>query len=260
MDKSQYIGITETGEVAFNLDVFDRLYAGNIIITKRLTDKLIEKLVEHKEKIILHLTCTGWGGSVIEPMVPDVDLTYNKFIKLIDSGFPVEQVVLRIDPVIPTVNGLERLRYVLHKFKETGIKRIRYSVLDMYKHVIERFKEAGVMTPYETFHAPRETRLKIYHYLKEFCDTKNISLEACAEPDVESCSCLSQKDIDILGLSDLIELEGSAEQRKTCGCPANKHELLRVKPQQCSNGCLYCFWKDNHKKEKVNYHEDKLLV
>ena len=43
----QKIGITESGEVAYNLDVFDRLCDANIIITKSLTDKLIDKLVEN---------------------------------------------------------------------------------------------------------------------------------------------------------------------------------------------------------------------
>lgn len=39
---NQNIGITEAGEIAFNLDAFNNLYDCNIIITKRLTDKLIE--------------------------------------------------------------------------------------------------------------------------------------------------------------------------------------------------------------------------
>lgn len=59
VDKNQYWGITENCDPAFNLEVFDNLYKGNTIITKRLTNKLIEKLVEHQDKIILHLTCTG---------------------------------------------------------------------------------------------------------------------------------------------------------------------------------------------------------
>lgn len=61
MNKENRIGVTESNEIAYNLDAFDRLYKGNIIITKRLTDKLIEKLIEHKDKIILHLTCTSMG-------------------------------------------------------------------------------------------------------------------------------------------------------------------------------------------------------
>ena len=45
MKKDNFVGITESGEVAFNLDVFDNLYNANIIITKRLTDNLIKKIV-----------------------------------------------------------------------------------------------------------------------------------------------------------------------------------------------------------------------
>lgn len=73
--KSQRIGTCEASEIAFNLDAFDRLYKANIIITKRLTDELIEKLIEHKDKIILHLTCTGMGGTRVEPFVPKVKCT-----------------------------------------------------------------------------------------------------------------------------------------------------------------------------------------
>ena len=70
LPKDQRIGICEAGEIAFNLDAFDRLYEGNIIITKRLTNAVNKKLVEHQDKIILHLTVTGMGGSRIEPFVP----------------------------------------------------------------------------------------------------------------------------------------------------------------------------------------------
>ena len=63
MNKDQYIGITENIDPAFHLEIFDHLYKGNIIITKRLTNKLNEKLIENKDKVILHCTCTGFGGS-----------------------------------------------------------------------------------------------------------------------------------------------------------------------------------------------------
>ena len=72
IDKSQRVGITEAGEISFNLEAFDNLYDANIIITKRLTDNLIDKLVENSNKCILHLTVTGFGGSKIEPFTPSV--------------------------------------------------------------------------------------------------------------------------------------------------------------------------------------------
>ena len=244
MDRSQMIGITESSEVSFNLDVFDRLYDGNIIITKRLTNKLIDKLVEHKDKIILHFCITGWGGSVLEPFVPTLEVSRKKFSQLIDKGFPIEQCVLRIDPCIPTEKGLETMCKVVETFSDTGIKRVRFSVLDMYDHVKKRFKEKGMELPYETFHAPLEDRKRMYDVLCELGKKYGFDVEVCAEPGIESISCLSQKDIDILGLSDKIKLIGNKGQRSNCSCPSNKVELLQGdnKAKQCLNRCLYCFW------------------
>ena len=243
MEKDQFVGITESGEVAFNLDVFDHLYNANIIITKRLTSKLIEKLIEHKNNIILHLTITGFGGSVIEPNVPDMNIMYNKTVELINKGFPVNQIVLRIDPIIPTHKGISIVDNVIFKFIPLGIKRLRFSIIDMYNHVKERFINNKIKLPFSTFHAPLEYRLEIYDHIKKICEPYNVSIEVCGEPGIESISCISEIDIDILGLKDKIILIGSKKQRKSCGCPSNKKELLKVgKPHQCEHKCMYCFW------------------
>ena len=247
-DIGNRIGTTESGEIAYNLDAFDRLYKANIIITKRLTDKLIEKLIEYKDKIILHLTVTGMGSTRIEPFVPNPQATLEKLQKLIDGGFPTDHIVLRVDPIVPTFKGLNTATSVLRLFRGLGIKRVRISFLDNYKHVRERFKEIGVELYNGEFHAPLKERLKYLtaiKYCAEECGYE--SVEACGEPGIESVPCLSQKDIDILGLTDDITLEGSKGQRNSCHCPSNKKELLKIKPHKCNNGCLYCYWKDENR-------------
>lgn len=245
LDRTQLVGITEAGEVSFNLDVFDRLYNANIIITKRLTNKLIEKLLEHKDKIILHLTVTGYGSTKIEPFVPNLKTTHVKFKSLIKRGFPLEQCVLRVDPIIPTDEGIETARKVVNLFSDTGIKRVRFSILDMYEHVKKRFIENDMDLPFETFHAPRNKRIEIHDMLLEMGNDYGFEVEACGEPGMEEVSCLSQKDIDILGLSKEIMLVGSSNQRRSCLCPKNKQELIQgdSKAKRCLNKCLYCFWK-----------------
>jgi len=246
-DTENRIGTTESGEIAYNLDAFDRLYKGNIIITKRLTDKLIEKLIEYKDKIILHCCVTGMGSTRIEPFVPNPQTTLEKLQKLIDGGFPTDHIVLRVDPIVPTFKGLNTATSVLRLFRGLGIKRVRISFLDNYKHVRERFKEIGVELYNGEFHAPLKERLKYLtaiKYCAEECGYE--SVEACGEPGIESVPCLSQKDIDILGFTDEIVLEGSKGQRNSCHCPSNKKELLKIKPHKCNNGCLYCYWKDEN--------------
>lgn len=245
IDKSQRIGVTESSEVAFNLDCFDRLYEGNIIITKRLTDKLIEKLIEHKEKIVLHCCVTGMGGTRIEPFVPKAEETYKKLVELLDKGFPISHVVLRVDPIVPTEKGIETALGVITAFSGLGIKRLRFSFLDNYKHVKKRFKEEGIAELYDgEFHAPLELRKEYAKKIEQVANDGGFeSVESCGEPGIESISCVSQKDIDILGLTDKITLEGSAEQRKSCGCPANKTQIIKVKPHRCEHKCLYCYWR-----------------
>ena len=245
MDKSQYIGIVENTDPCFHLELFDHLYSGNIIITKRLTDGLIEKLIENKDKCILHFTVTGMGGSKVEPFVPTVEQSFTKFRKLIESGFPIKQFVLRIDPIVPTEKGWKTVEHVLDVFRGNGIKRVRFSILDMYNHVKERFNNAGFPIPYSTFHAPLEKRLEIRNKLVEIGERDGFDVEVCGEPEIDSISCLSQKDIDILGLTDKIKLEGNKGQRKSCSCPANKRQLVtNIKPEPCKHNCIYCYWKD----------------
>ena len=241
----QRVGVCESGEIAFNLNAFEKLYKANIIISKRLTDDLIKKLIEYKNNIIFHCCVTGMGNTPIEPFAPSPQTTLEKLQKLINSGFPTDHIVLRVDPIVPTIKGLNTATSVLRLFRGLGIKRVRISFLDNYKHVRERFKEIGVELYNGEFHAPLKERLKCLtaiKYCAEECGYE--SVEACGEPGIDSIPCLSQKDIDILGLTDEIVLEGSAEQRKSCGCPANKSELLRVKPHRCDNKCLYCYWCD----------------
>jgi DNA repair photolyase len=185
------------------------------------------------------------GGSRIEPFVPKASETHAKPVKLLEAGFPISHVVLRVDPIVPTERGMNTALDVITAFGGLGIKRIRFSFLDNYKHVKTRFKKEGIPELYNgEFHAPLEERLKLAKKIEEVAkDAGFESIEACGEPGIESISCLSQKDIDILGLTDQVTLEGSAEQRESCHCPANKSELLRVKPHQCENKCLYCYWR-----------------
>jgi len=253
LDNSQKVGITEAGEISFALDTFDRLYDANIIITKRLTSGLIDKLVEHRDKCILHLTVTGFAGSKIEPFTPLITTTLSHTKELIEKGFPTSHIVLRIDPIIPTVKGVGTAITVLSTFSNLGITRVRLSFLDMYKHVQSRFKNEGLDVPdiYKNedgtvnFHVSLEERKEKLKQIEDFAKGIGFtSVEVCGEPGIESVSCLSQRDIDILGLTDKITLIGNKGQRGSCGCPANKSELLKVgRPHRCENHCLYCFWK-----------------
>lgn len=233
-------GITERGDPGLDFSWVDKLLGANIIVTKNLNDKMIEHLIANKEMIILHITCTGLGATKIEPKVPNMKFTYNQTHKLINNGFPVNQIVLRVDPIIPLKIVLEqRVKVVLDLFKDTGIKRMRYSFLDMYSHVKERLIKAGMNLPYESFCCPDYMKQDALKLLKQYEDT--YEFEACAENTYHQLGCISQKDFDILGIKE--EAQPVGYQRKGCMCIAGKTELLSIKTR-CPHGCLYCYWKD----------------
>jgi len=233
-----YIGITERGDAGLDLSWVNKLYDANILITKNPNDEFIEEVLKQQNKIILHITCTGYGESILEPNVPTWTRVKSQVSKLIALGFPSEQIVLRVDPIIPTQKVLNLIEEIIFSFAILGIKRIRYSFLDMYPHIKERFKKAKVKLPYESFTAPQ---YMIENTIKLFDEFNNLEFESCAENTKHKLGCISQKDLNILGVK-MPDLPGGF-QRNGCLCLGYKKELLSNK-KRCPSQCLYCYWKD----------------
>ena len=236
-------GITEAGDAGLDFTWSNKLLDGNIIITKHMTvanTKLQELLLENQNKIILHATCTGYGSTKMEPNVPKPTEIYDGIKKLIEQGFPVDQIVLRTDPTIPTIKGIERVTNVWELFKDSGIKRVRYSIIDMYSHTKERILKEYDKLPFNGFKAPQYMIDNLLQAIEPY--RQHYTFEACAENLPDRTGCISKKDYEILGL-DTSDIKEGGFQRKGCACCAGKTELLTNK-KRCPSGCLYCYWKD----------------
>lgn len=194
------IGITERGDAGIDYSWVTKMCDNNIIISKRLSMKLINVLLKYRDNIIFHCTCTGYGGSIVEPNVPNTKYTYNMMMYLISLGFPTNRIVLRIDPILPTSNGLMRVEFLLNLFKDSGLQRVRYSFIDMYSHVKQRFISKGIVLPYNTFSPPLEmientmNVISKYRHIYEF--------ESCAESTNDKIGCISQKDLNIFEIDE----------------------------------------------------------
>lgn len=238
----QKIGITERGDAGIDFswtkNIDECEFA--ILITKNINKLFISKVLHYKEKVIIHATITGFGGTVLEKNVPTLESSYTMLSALIDAGFPKEQIVLRVDPIIPTSKGIANAKKVLETISSLGIKRCRISFLDMYNHVKIRFAKNNVPLPYDTFTAPKEMiELAINTLENSFGNL--YTFEACAEYVKCRVGCVSHKDADILGKE--IIFESNIKQRKNCLCNSNKFELLNTK-HPCIHNCLYCYWQD----------------
>ena len=246
------IGVTERGDPAFDTSWIQRLSSvdGAIIITKHITDAIRNVLLTSSTPCILHCTCTGWGGSWMEPNVPNPRVQLGALKELFNSGFPPERVVLRIDPIIPIEEGLRRASGVLDYCADhdINISRVRISVYDNYPHARERILRSSGMAIYGgSFQAPYESKMSVIEALERYPYT----FETCAEDILSTTSskfivrgCVSSVDIRTLGLStgDMSAYE-NGQGRAGCHCLTCKKELLNTK-RRCPHGCLYCYWKD----------------
>jgi DNA repair photolyase len=211
-----------------------------------VNDTFIDNVIR-RNNVIVHATVTGWGGTVFEPHVNSMFWSYDQIKKLVKLGFSSDRIVLRVDPIFESSEGLNKAESVLRLFANSGIHRVRFSFLDLYKHVKARFEDAHIDKAMYLINpiSAQGFRDSVFRMMTEYSD--KFCFEACAEdipskyqPLISQIGCISQKDLEILGLDT--ELKGSSSQRSGCMCPANKKELLSCK-HQCDHKCLYCYWR-----------------
>lgn len=257
------IGITERGDAGWNLEWYDVLkdtgsYDGAILITKYITDAFIEKAVDLYKKgfpLIIHATVTGWGGTFVEPGIHDYHTQLNKACDLCKAGFPIENLVIRVDPIWPTSSGLKRAAEVIEEAKSLGLlqkkktARLRVSILDEYKHVKERIRRADHEPVYgDKFYPPVFMVEKTAEMLKN----ENVPFETCAEelltkkcPELAAVKgCVSETDLALMGLGikDVNEMYENKQRRSGCHCLSCKSELFNDR-KPCPTKCIYCCWK-----------------
>jgi len=230
------IGITERGDAGLDLSWVDKLdeVDGAILVTKFPTPPFVKLLEEFQDKLIAHITITGYGGTKIEPNVPKSDKVFFQFRKVLDI-LGSRKTVLRIDPIIPTPHGIDVAYKVFFESLDYPNHRLRISIMDNYFHVNRRFVDAGLPSFDYRFHAGYERRAKI---ISHFGDTAKI----CGEPGFPSEGCVSYKDLDALGIPHNNDIPQGG-QRRACTCLNIKTELLSNK-KRCPYKCLYCYWKD----------------
>lgn len=214
-----------------------------VLITKKVTGDFRREALRFKDKLIVHATCTGYGSTRIEPNVYPYFMQLNNTKLLVLDGFPINQVYIRVDPIIPTDEGIAVANNVITMAENLGFYKFRVSVIDMYKHVVNRFNRAGIEMPFSGFQATNEqfdnvSKMLLRHYKSSF--------EACAETKlrgIQNVGCISKSILDILGIDSSSIKENNKGQRNDCLCLDCKTELLSNK-HRCSNGCLYCYWRD----------------
>lgn len=240
------IGITERGDGGLQINrvlqaLENKEVDGAIIITK-FPHLLLNKDIP--SNTIIHCTITGHGGTYIEPGVEPCDYMLVAYKTLVEQ-YGADRVVLRVDPIIPTMNGLNVAMRILNKC----LGRARISFMDLYSHVRQRFQVTAIYSQLLRaygdklqVHVPLEVRREYLDILLDTIDDKpNVSLEVCGEPGMSCVGCVSSIDLTAMGLKIPEKLK-EAFIRPGCHCLAMKQELLSKKGQ-CAARCIYCYWK-----------------
>lgn len=256
------IGFTERGDASRDLSWVQACEThkieGAVIITKTLTNacgEAILRLHQNHFPIVLHATVTGLGGTRIEPGVFTPKDQLEAIQALVQRGFPVQNVVIRVDPILPSRDGLKAAETVIRQAAADNIlphARCRISVLDMYPHARARMQQRNLPEIYPSgqFYASPEQFQAVAQMLNRLTDELSVQFEACAEPQLAKYmpgliqrGCLSEKDLQLMNLPMPNHTGMNGQNRRGCLCLNIKTELLKHR-HPCANQCAYCYWKD----------------
>lgn len=265
----QMIGITERGDPAIDGSWKKWVNSGKpaILVTKNFPKVFAE--AGQRNNVVYHATVTGYGGTIYEPNVPSVKEVFDA-LTAVTPGYR-DHVVVRIDPVVPTRDGIILATMVYSLARKNGY-RTRVSILDLYPQALKRLENIEAVAREEIekripdaspdfrhrladisdrYHLYRELT---YAYYRDGAIKEHLPVETrreilqkhfpeatvCGEPGLESVGCVSEGTCGILGVE---YVGGTKGQRSFCPCGAQKFELLK-KAKRCQHGCWYCFWKD----------------
>ena len=240
------VGITERGDPALDLSWQSWVNDGKPAILISKDPYYLHSLLLPHHNIIVHCTITGYGGTIVEPNVPETAVSMEGLL-LLGKLLGWDRIVLRVDPIIPTAKGSQIALDVIEQAK----KHVRYnlrtriSFMDLYKHARSRLSNAGLLTDEllqlygDNIHAPIVTRARLLDVIAACASENNV--EVCGEPNMVCTGCVSTRDLEILGVEPPPEGYTKPKQREACACLPLKHELLNNR-EQCEHGCLYCYW------------------
>lgn len=120
------ISYYSNGDPTTNFSWVSKLTDINIIRTKNLSEQFNTICLENKNKIFLHLIINGMGQTMFEPNIPSVKYIFVVLADLIKRGFPQNQILVIIDPIICNQNGLKALQLLLKIFSEFRYLKLRY--------------------------------------------------------------------------------------------------------------------------------------
>ena len=92
-------------------------------------EEFVRFLLKNKESIRLECICSGYGSSAFEPDVPNYKEVLESLVLLIEQGFPISRIIVKISPLICNDKGITQAQRVVNAIRGSGIYRLKISKL-----------------------------------------------------------------------------------------------------------------------------------
>lgn len=256
---NNFVWVTELTDPFFYIkEIEAKIPSGEPIVlyTKAKLPPHLLKIIYKSTNVAISYTITGWGGTWLEPCVPNTkDMV--KHINSVMCDLDPKRIRLRIDPVIPTVEGMIRAGAVA-MFIENHINIIT-SILQLYKSHEEMACRLGIDLSHYTITSGRakfvkeEVTLKWLNYLYRIASWTIGQVQFCGMPypvpGAIHQGCIDLTLLEAIGANVPIILQG--KQRPGCKCIVNKKQIVQGK---CGHSCIYCYaHKENLKHLKGDF-------
>ncbi len=136
------VGIVQNGEPSVDYSWISKMedVDFSILRVRNLTDEFVQAVLPHKHKLLLCVVCSGYGGTVVEPNVMDVQQQVFQLKRLLSMGFPKERVCLCVEPIIPTAKGIKNFVKVVEEM-HTFVSYCCINILKNTPLIQKRFAE-----------------------------------------------------------------------------------------------------------------------
>ncbi|MFX1323407.1 MAG: DUF1848 family protein [Promethearchaeota archaeon] len=156
----------------------------------------------------------------------------------------------RYDPIIfykkigtrEIKNNLGKFKFIIEKVADSGLKEMIFSFATIYSKVNTRMNARG----YYPIDPTLKKKKEILHRLIEVCNSYDIQMKACCQPDlleiegIEQAHCIDAYKIEQL-IKEEIPKQKDTGQRKDCGCFKSKDIGGYSGIFRCKHNCDYCY-------------------
>jgi hypothetical protein len=245
----KYIWMTEMTDPIFHWEKIEKLaIIGEPIIVYSKAKVPIQFFCDNPH-IGLNITITGWGSTWLEPLVPKVNLMIDHLNEL-TTKIDLNRIKLRIDPGIPTIEGINRAISVIKNVNP--LPKVITSIIQFYNGHSSIFNKLNIDRRFYTIKSGRAIfpeKTIANRWLECLLQARPDAIKLisfCGMPydisKAEHYGCVDEDLLKAIGVNKFLKIAPGI-QRPGCKCVIRKKQACSG---FCDHGCKYCYAHKEH--------------